>query len=255
MIEISCHILDENKDVQENMDASLKVAREAVKAGITSVIATPNYEGLHIDNYKERIHEQVSLLNEMLDVAGIPLSVLPGEEVNVNAEIVNKLHLGRLITMNSTNYVFIAIPKNSVPLHMHDMLFDLQINGYIPVITQPERNKEIQSNPNKLYDLVKNGAKTVVSTHSLLGHRGRKGQKLVEKLIEADLIHLLTCDVSLSNKSKFNLKEASEYLAKKFGDQTKNMFTDNARKLVAGEHFGLNQPKRIVKKTPFAFLR
>jgi hypothetical protein len=38
---------------------------------------------------------------------------------------------------------------------MQPVFYELQLNGYVPVIAHPERNREIRENPSVLYSLVK----------------------------------------------------------------------------------------------------
>ena len=159
MVDIHCHILPGIDDGAKTIYDSVNMAKEAVQEGVTTIIATPHHKNGQYENEKIDILDKVTQLNEYLSNEGIPLTILPGQEVRIYGEIIEDYHAGgRILPLNETNYLFIEFPSGSVPRYAERLFFDLQTEGLIPIIVHPERNQEIIENPDLLYKFVNNGA-------------------------------------------------------------------------------------------------
>ena len=150
-----------------------------------------HHKNNQFENEKIDILEKVSEFNEHLPNEGIPLTILPGQEVRIYGEIIEDyLSGGKILPLNETNYLFIEFPSGSVPRYAERLLYEIQAEGLVPIIVHPERNQEIIQNPDILYKFVNNGALTQVTAGSLTGYFGKKIKKFSEQLIEADLTHV-----------------------------------------------------------------
>ena len=146
MIDIHCHILPGIDDGAKNVEDSLTMAREAVKEGIHTIIATPHLNSQY-DNRKPAILEKVDLLNRNLQEANIHMKILPGQEPRIFGEILADLETGDIQTLNDSQYVFIEFPSSHVPRYTEKLLFDVQVKGLTPIIVHPERNAELIDRP------------------------------------------------------------------------------------------------------------
>src|SRR5690606_16758850 len=123
-----------------------------VSEGITKIIATPHHKNRDYINPKEKILQQVELLNIALSQQQIPLTILPGQEPRIYGEIIKDFESGEVITLNNGGkYLFIEFPTGHVPRYSEKLLFDIQLKGLTPIIVHPERNSEIIENPDMLY--------------------------------------------------------------------------------------------------------
>ncbi|WP_100333172.1 tyrosine-protein phosphatase [Bacillus alkalisoli] len=252
MIDIHCHILPSLDDGASHMTESVEMAREAVKQGITTIVATPHHLNGSFENDKTTILNKVIELNERLAKEGIDLTILPGQECRIIGELVAEYNKGSILTANDKGkYIFIELPSNSVPLYTEKLLFDLQLNGLIPVIVHPERNAEFISNPDKLYQLVKKGACTQITASSLVGKFGKNIKKFTHNLIEANLTHFIASDAHNIKTRSFFLAEAYEEIEAKYGKSIRYMFMENAELLVEGETIYKEAPERVKKKKLF----
>ena len=82
MLDLHCHILPEVDDGAASLDEALAMARFCVRDGITHVVATPHCHR-HTRLLRPEILPQVVRLNEELSRADVPLTILPGSEVQV----------------------------------------------------------------------------------------------------------------------------------------------------------------------------
>ena len=249
MIDIHCHILPSLDDGPSHMSDSLEMARHAAKQGIKTIVATPHHLNGNYENDKTAILNKVIELNEQLKKEGIDITVLPGQECRINGELVEEYNNDSILTVNNKGkYVLIELPSSSVPLYTEKLLFDIQLKGLIPVIVHPERNAELMTNPDKLYQLVKKGACTQITASSIVGKFGKKIQKFSHELIRANLTHFIASDAHNINTRAFYLAEAYDEIVATYGKSMKYMFMENAELLIEGQTIFKEVPSRVKRK-------
>ncbi|MFN2744527.1 MULTISPECIES: tyrosine-protein phosphatase [Bacillus] len=236
MIDIHCHILADVDDGAMSINDSLGMAKKAVAQGIHTIIATP-HQNRRYRNQKEKILAGVSALRARIEQEHIPLNITQGQEIRLYGELKDDLRRGRLLSLSDTKYVLIELPYHHVPRYAEKLLFDLQLNGYIPVIAHPERNIEVMENPGVLHRLVKNGACVQLTCSSLAGRFGRNVKWLSRRLIEANLAHFIASDAHNHTTRSF-LFDAVE---NEYGRDFLSMFIENA---------GLLLQNRVIPKEP-----
>ncbi|WP_173918688.1 tyrosine-protein phosphatase [Halobacillus sp. Marseille-Q1614] len=249
MIDIHSHILPGIDDGPQSMEDSIELAKAAVEQGIDTIVATPHHNNGSYNNYRSDILLQVKALNEQLKLRRIDLSVLPGQETRIYGEMVEGIHKGEILAINNTTpYVFVELPRDHVPQYIHTLIFNMQVEGYQPIIVHPERNEQIQENPNLLYTLVKNGAFSQVTAGSLCGKFGRDAKKIAHQLIDHNLTHVLASDVHFTKKRRFYLQEAYNMIRKQHGTEAYYALMENAQAVIEGEPLISDPPEHIKKK-------
>ncbi|MGG7619574.1 tyrosine-protein phosphatase [Bacillus coreaensis] len=249
MIDIHCHILPSIDDGAKDISDSIQMAREAVKEGIHTIIATPHHMNGKYENPKKEIINRVKELNAVLMEENIPLKILPGQETRIFGDILEETEFEHILPLNHTQYVFIELPSNHVPRYTEKLLFDIQVKGLIPIIVHPERNQEIMSNPDSLYNLVKKGSLTQVTASSVAGYFGKKIQKFSQQLIEANLTHFIASDAHNVNNRTFKLEEGLDIIESKFGVDMVYYFNENADLLSNGKNIMKEIPEKVkIKK-------
>ena len=249
MIDLHCHILPGVDDGAKTMEDSIAMAMAAADEGIHTIVATPHHQNGRYTNEKETVLEKIKELNEELQIKGVPLQILPGQEIRIHGELIEELNEGISMGMgNTTNYLFIELPSGHVPRFANQMLFDLQVEGYRPVIVHPERNREIMEDPSLLYDMVKKGIFTQVTAASVAGKFGKKIQTFSHQLIEANLTHFIASDAHNTTTRGFCLQEAYEEIDKQFGAGIKYMFMENAELLLDNLHINVDEPMPVKRK-------
>lgn len=252
MIDIHSHILPGIDDGAKDINESLELARGAVAEGIRTIIATPHHQNGHYLNDKESILEKVAQLNGVLRQEKIQLTVLPGQETRIYGEILDDYKKGEILTLNNGGkYVFIELPSDHVPLYAEQLLFEIQLEGLIPIIVHPERNRGFIERSELLFQLVKKGALTQVTGASLAGFFGKKIKKFSLQMVEANLTHFVASDAHNMINRTFKMREAFAVLNNEFGDDTVSMFNENAALLVEGQNVYRDIPNRIKKKKLF----
>jgi len=251
MIDIHNHILPGIDDGSKTEKDSIDLAKAAVEEGISTIIATPHHKNGIYDNERDSIVKYVQLLNELLKQEGIPVDILPGQETRINGDMLKELEEGKIQPLNDTKYVFVEFPFSSVPHYAEKMLFDLQVKGYIPIIVHPERCTALLEDPDLLYEFVRNGALTQVTSASLVGEFGKEAKEFAVEIIDANLAHFIASDAHNTTNRRFFLKEAYEVVANTFGTNLQYTFMENAKLLIDDENVYTFEPMKIERKRRF----
>ncbi|HLS10216.1 tyrosine-protein phosphatase [Lentibacillus sp.] len=249
MIDIHCHILPGVDDGSKTLAESMAMAKEAAKQGVSRIVATPHHNNGQYENNGQDIFEAVHQLNAQLKDEGIPVEVFPGQEPRASGDMLADLESGDVVALNcNSGYVLIGFPSSHVPAYTTQLLFDMQIAGYKPIVVQPERNQELMENPDKLYRLVKNGALTQVTAGNLIGKAGKKIERFANQMVEANLAHFMASNAHSVKKRVFYMREALNYLKKNYGETLANQFTENSELLLLGQTIIQEPPERIRPK-------
>ncbi|WP_407269701.1 tyrosine-protein phosphatase [Radiobacillus sp. PE A8.2] len=249
MIDIHCHILPGVDDGAKTIEDSLAMAKLASEQGIHTIIATPHHNNGTYENSKQEILRKVKKLNEQLQSADIDVTILPGQEPRINGEMSDDLEEDILLPLNETSgYLFVELPFDHIPRYTYELLFDLQIKGFTPILVHPERNAEIMERPEALYRFVKNGALTQLTASAVCGKLGKKIQTLSEQLIEANLVHFISSDAHNTTSRPFYLREAYDEIESKYGSALSYFFMENCELLISGETVIGDIPKHIKRK-------
>ncbi|WP_112182132.1 MULTISPECIES: tyrosine-protein phosphatase [Paraliobacillus] len=249
MIDIHCHILPNIDDGAKHLEDSVAMAKAAVAQGIDTIIATPHHKNGSYNNTKSTILPLVELVNARLEEEEVPLTVLPGQETRIYGEMVEDYDLGKILPLNQTSdYLFVELPSNSVPRFTNQLLFDMQVHDLKPIIVHPERNKAIMEHPNLLFEMVRNGALTQVTAASVAGKFGKKIKSFSLDLIEANLTHFIASDAHNITTRGFRNQEANTVIKDTFGHAMLYYFMENAQYIVENQTVIGQEPERIKKK-------
>jgi protein-tyrosine phosphatase len=141
------------------------------------------------------MEHRVAELRAELQQQGIALDVRPGGEIafdwlgKLPVETLRRFGLG-----GNPRYLLVEMPYYGWPLALADRLFALRAEGTTPVLAHPERNAEVQANPNRLVRLVESGVLVQVTAASVDGRIGKRAQDCGLELVRGGLAHLLASD-------------------------------------------------------------
>lgn len=194
MIDIHTHILPLTDDGAENMETSIKMARNALKIGYKKIVASPHYLS---DSYKKTKKENkltLNKLNQKLKENQIDIEILLGNEVYFDMDILNFLNDKKITTINDSNYILIETSLFESPLGFDTLIFKLQSKGYKVIIAHPERNNAWLNKINYLKKLKDNFVYFQMNLGSINGKYGSKIKEFSKLLLEEDLIDLVASD-------------------------------------------------------------
>ncbi len=194
MIDLHSHILPGLDDGSPDIATSLEMARMAVSDGITVMACTPHLMSGIYDNDASDIRLKVNEFQKRLGDAGIDLSLVVGSDAHIRPDFLSCLRDGRILCLNDSRYVLFEPPHNIVPQRLEDLLFSMVVDGYVPVLTHPERLKWIEQHFAMFERLVIAGVWMQVTGGSLTGRFGRRPKYWAEKMLASGMVRILASD-------------------------------------------------------------
>lgn len=226
MIDLHAHVLPAMDDGPSGVEQALSMARVARADGIVSLVATPHVIKGTYDNDRETILRAVDDLNGELHRQGIELKVHPGAEYMLNPDLPQWLSEGRALTINDGGkYLLVEFPPSGIPPYSQRTLYEIALQGVIPVIAHPERNADFVSRPDLLAPFLERGAICQVTAGSLTGFFGRQSRRVGWYFLKRGMCHLIGSDAHSEAHRAPLLSGAARAAAKALGSHFSELQT------------------------------
>ena len=237
MIDIHSHILPDLDDGARDLKESLEMVQIAVEDGIEQMVATPHmFNGLSHNPEPAEIVERVDALQKEI---GGSLQILPGNEVHIVHDIVEKAEANKVTKLNQQNYMLIEFPSMNVPVGAEELFYKLQINGIIPILVHPERNSQIQNRPAIVADFVQRGVRIQVTAMSVTGEFGGSALRCVETLLSHNCVHFIATDAHRANRRPPILSKGRDAATRIIGvEAARRLVEGNPLSVLRGETVG-----------------
>jgi len=194
LVDIHCHLIPGIDDGAKSSEEALAMARIAVDDGISTIIATPHQLGNFAHNSGQSIRQRTAELQALLDAEGVPLKVLPGADVRIEPDMVDRLISGDVLTLGDHGrHVLLELP-HEIYFPLERVLENLHANGMIGILSHPERNQGLLKQPELFGPLVERGCLMQVTAGSLMGTFGGQSQSIAEWMIQQSLVHFVATD-------------------------------------------------------------
>jgi protein-tyrosine phosphatase len=232
MIDLHSHILPGLDDGARTIAESREIARRAAADGVRAIAATPHVRAdwpTRADEMERRVLE----LRDDFAAQGIAIEVLHGGEIDLEM-LINRepAELRRFTLAQSGRYLLVEFPYVGWPLALEPALLRLLARDVVPLLAHPERNREVQTRPERIARLVGAGALVQVTAASLDGRLGRSSKAAGERLIELGLVHVLASDAHSPDLREAGLAKAAAAIG---ADSARYLTEEAPAAIVAGE--------------------
>lgn len=238
MIDVHTHILPGVDDGVETDEEAIEFARMAANDGVRTIVATPHCRESTYFNDRPAVLRGVERLRAILKDAGVPVELVPGAEVHLCAELVERVRDGRAPTLgdNGKTLLLELSMGQYPPPDLESLIFQLKLAGIIVVLAHPERIKYFRDDPARYEALVRLGAFGQVNTGSVVGIFGSEIAELSARWIRRNLVHVLASDShNLEGRAPI-LSEAVKVAERLVGaEQARKYVTDVPAALLRGE--------------------
>jgi len=193
MIDLHTHILPDWDDGARSEAEARHMVEIAFQDGIKTIGLTPHIFRLtkHSDNF--------GLLESRFEAwakapLACPMNFVRGAEVYVRHDLALLLEASPSLRVNGGSYFFLELPGEYPVAGLKDLLFEVMLGGFTPILSHPERCLVFRERPGLLYDLVTMGALVQVTSMSLEGEFGSAVQKAALEFLKLDLVHIIASD-------------------------------------------------------------
>lgn len=219
-IEMHNHILPGIDDGCGEVAESVEILRALEQAGYQKVIMTPHVISDLYPNTPETIHAALGVLQEALAKEATPLQL----QLEVSAEYMADEELLERLVKNpplliNKDYILIEFSLYQASRNYKDIIFELVLNGYKPIIAHPERYVYAAKDLNFFLDLKERGCILQLNINSVLGGYGKSAFKLAKDLLKLELYELLGSDIHHARHAQLlNDPQIKKELTKQLGD-------------------------------------
>lgn len=192
--DVHSHILPGIDDGSENIEESIALIRRLQSIGIKRIVATPHITEEVFPNNPETIKASYQQLRKALDEEEIDIEILYSAEYRLDSNFLEHLHRKELIPFPQ-NYLLIENSFLQPYWKLEDMIFQLNLAGYKPILAHPERYTYYHSDFS-IYDRLQSlGCKFQVNILSVAGCYGKETRRVAMHLLDKGYINFLATDV------------------------------------------------------------
>jgi tyrosine-protein phosphatase YwqE len=193
--DVHAHLLPGIDDGSPDLSTSLHLIKSMIDLGFQQFTATPHVMQDIWKNNNESIAEAHSLLMTALSENKMNYPLVAAAEYMVDENLEQLLKNKTQLRTIRDNWVLIEISFLQPPLQLNNILFELQLQGYQPILAHPERYLYYSNNVGELIKLKDMGCKLQSNLLSFSGYYGKEVLRFAERLVDQQLISLLGTDL------------------------------------------------------------
>ncbi|MFY0689772.1 MAG: capsular biosynthesis protein [Cyclobacteriaceae bacterium] len=213
--DVHSHLIPGVDDGVKSTGESIKILRFLNALGYQRIITTPH---IYPEAYPNTEEELTSRFHELGQLAATELPELKIElaaEYFVHEELLEKVKSGKKLLCFGGNYVLIETAFHVKPMIWDELIFEMQVAGYKPVLAHPERYEYLIGKADYLKHLKQRGVLLQVSLPSLIKAYGIHSYKLSRYLVKNGMIDFLGSDIHNLNQLKALERSLKSKLLKK----------------------------------------
>jgi protein-tyrosine phosphatase len=255
MIDIHTHILPGIDDGVKTEDDAVEFARMAEADGVRVIVATPHCKEGFYDNDRPKVLEAVERLKARLASESVGIELLPGAEVHLCPDMVERIKDGRAPTLaDNGKTLLLELSLTQYPVELNNLIFQLKLAGIQIVFAHPERIRFFQDDIRRYEEVVRLGGLGQITTGSVLGVFGSTALEFSQELLRKDLIHVVSSDAHNVRGRPPVMREAVEAIVPWVGEtRALSMANDVPQALIEGREPKIPPMDRAPEKRKASF--
>lgn len=192
--DLHSHLIPKIDDGSQSMEETIGLIIGFKELGFTKLITTPHVMTEHFPNTPEIILSGLDEVRKELKNKNIDIQIEASAEYYVDEYLLKRIGNEGLIPFGN-NYILIETSTVNYPKIFRDVVFELKLNGYNPVLAHPERYMFLWHD-SKLLHLLRDSELLFQINHlSLSGQYAPALKKMAEKLIDNGMVDFIGSDV------------------------------------------------------------
>ncbi|WP_445776336.1 tyrosine-protein phosphatase [Shewanella sp.] len=215
MIDLHCHILAGIDDGAKSVDEALALIALAEQQGVSRMVATPHIHLGIFDNNLQTINTAYAVLADAVRQSGLSVELYAAAEVRIAPEIplfIEQQKLPFLGRYNNHDVLLLELPSSHIPAGTDKLVNWLLARNVLPMIAHPERNRELQSHPERINAFVQAGCLLQLTASSLLGDMGASAKYLSEDWIKQRVYSIVASDCHSIKRRPPKMAEAIQLI-------------------------------------------
>ena len=246
MTDLHSHMLPGMDDGAQSPEDSLSLLRMECLQGVSQVALTSHYrpDKESVQDFLKRRQKAAEQLRSALDGQGLPVTLKLGAEVFYSSSLA-QMDGVEALCLEGTNLLLVEFSPGLYPREAADTLYQLTLQGILPLIAHVERYAFVRNDPNLLAEWIEAGACTQMNATSLVAHV--KQRKLLISMLRHNLIHVMATDTHSTAKRPPMLDKAMAMVEQHCGQDIAKALQSRADALFHGREPQLPDPVRVKK--------
>ncbi len=201
MIDMHTHLLPAVDDGCRDIEESLYLLNQCKKNGVDTVYLTPHINHPKYPNTRSHILKVYNNVKSQLESTGVKTYI--GSEIYLTPN----LDFDNIIPLGNTSYVLFETSFDVFPVYLKDMIFKLQLSGYIPILAHVERFAWLVKDKELQHYLKEKGVKFQVNYDSTFD---KKHRHKIKKWLSRGWIEFMGSDKHRKDDRRSLIKTSPE---------------------------------------------
>ncbi len=240
MIDLHSHLLPGIDDGATDLQDSLAMCRMAADDGCSAMVATPHLRHERWWNNDRDLLE--AKWRELRSAAAEVIDVHLGGEIAVNSQSASELDQlpdCDLCSLSGSRYLLLEFHHRGLGPDPLEVIHELAVGGWYPVIAHPERIRWLADDPRYLETLVNHGALVQVTAMSVTGECARWVRNATSRWLDEGIVHFVASDAHNTNNRPPGLSRAYRLIASTQGEELANkLLVENPRAVLENRPLG-----------------
>ena len=188
-VDIHSHILPGIDDGAQNLNESLKLIKKMKKLGFSKIIGTPHTSPGLYNNTNESIKKS---FNSVVKKIPKDIKIEYCSEYMIDNSLIKKAKNKELLCLKD-NYILVEMSFISKPIGLYEILYEIKVNGYIPILAHPERYLFLTMD--NIYKIKNFGCLFQANLLSATGYYGKSVRVNLDRLLKRELIDFVGSDI------------------------------------------------------------
>lgn len=189
------HILPGIDDGARDIEHSISLVRGLTQLGFRKLVATPHVMWDMYRNTPAIIQEKLDEVRKAVVAEGIEVELHAAAEYFLDEHVEDQLRLKKPLLTVSGNKVLAEFSMAFPSLNIKDLLFEMQMQGYQPIVAHPERYVYLQRDKAFYDELRDTGCLFQLNLLSLTGYYGKTVNELAQYLLKQGYYDLVGTDL------------------------------------------------------------
>lgn len=190
--DVHCHLVPGVDDGSPDVETSVSLVEGLHSLGINRIVTTPHVAAVEFPNTVPVLDAAFDTLGRALKERHVDVPVVRSAEYRIDEDLPGLISGGGL-TPFPGGYVLIENGWIQEPMDLEQIIFDLQIKGYRPIMAHPERFTYYHRNPGR-WDALHDKIPFQVNLLSLAGHYGKDVKRAAQHMVDKGYVDYLGSD-------------------------------------------------------------
>jgi len=193
-VDMHSHLLPGIDDGAKNLDTSIALILKMRSYGIQNIITTPHVLGDVYPNSSNTIKEKLAEVKQELQKRNITdIAITAAAEYMMDEQFSKLLEDDDILPLKD-HFVLVEMSYFNAPINLYEILYEIQLKGYKPVLAHPERYNFYHNDYQSYYKLKKAGCLFQLNLLSLTANYGKGVQKISNQLLKDGLYDFVGTD-------------------------------------------------------------